>query len=102
MRLIDNWRELGPKLWSVKLSLLAAALSAIDAGVALYFDGRPLPALISCFVALSAAVARIVAQPVAVVKAAIEADRKEAAAQDVAPVPTTEVIYDALQKARSK
>lgn len=64
MRLIDDWKRKFPRLWSVRLSLLAAVLSAIEVGVNLYLTGTAQLIVIgACLVSFSAAIARVVAQP---------------------------------------
>lgn len=64
VKLIDDWKQKFPKLWSVRLSLLAALASAIEAGFTYYAHGKPGTfAIIAGLISLGAAVARIVAQP---------------------------------------
>ena len=64
MRLINDWKRKFPRLWSVRLALLAAAASACEAGFNLYLSGKPpVLACIATVLALATAVARIVAQP---------------------------------------
>lgn len=65
MKLIDDARRVWPRLWSVRLSLLAAALGAIDAALPLIAPqgGGVRFALITAGVSLSAALARLVSQP---------------------------------------
>lgn len=64
MPLIKDWKRKFPRLWSVRLALLAGVLSGIEAGFNLYATGStPIIALGAMVVSLSAAVARIVAQP---------------------------------------
>lgn len=64
MKLIPDWRTLWHRLWSVRLSLLAALLSAIEVGVQTWLEGRPPLLMIGVMVmSLGASVARIVAQP---------------------------------------
>lgn len=65
MHLIENWRKLALRLWSIRLALLAAGLSAIE--FALPFIPLQVPsrtfAALAFVVSISAAVARLVAQP---------------------------------------
>lgn len=64
MRMIEDWRRVAPKLWSVRLSLLAALLSAVETGLNLHLTGTaPLVVVGSMCVSLVAAIARVVAQP---------------------------------------
>ncbi|MNE68242.1 hypothetical protein D3C76_1047410 [compost metagenome] len=64
MTLIEDWKQQFPKLWSVRLALLAAVISAFEVGFNLYATGQPpLIALSSMLVSLGSAIARIVAQP---------------------------------------
>ena len=64
MRLLDNWRDVLRRAWSVRLIILAAILSGIEA--ALLFLPLPVPpgtfALLTCVVTMAAFIARIVAQ----------------------------------------
>lgn len=62
--LIEDWRKVLRKAWSVRLSLLAAALGAIEVALPFFsdaFQARIFGAL-SAVVALIAAIARLVAQ----------------------------------------
>lgn len=64
MAFIDDWKRQFPKLWSVRLALLAAVLSAFEVGFNLYATGSaPLIALSAMLVSLGSAIARVVAQP---------------------------------------
>jgi len=64
IQLIDEAKKLFPKLWSVRLSLLAGLISSAEAGVDTYLTGKaPLVAIAAALVAFAAAFARIVAQP---------------------------------------
>lgn len=64
MRLINDWKRKFPRLWSVRLAILAAVTSSIEVGFNLYLNGKPpVLATIATVIAISAAVARIVAQP---------------------------------------
>lgn len=62
--LIEDWKSLWPKLWSIRLSLLAAFASAIETGMTLYAGGTPPWMVIAAgFTSVGAAIARIIAQP---------------------------------------
>jgi hypothetical protein len=64
MKLIDDWKHILRKAWSVRLMILAAALSGIE--VALPFFAAEVPlgtfALASAVVTAAALIARVVAQ----------------------------------------
>lgn len=65
MRLIGDARQVLQRAWSVRLAILAAALSAAEGFLNLVMPDRPplwLAALASV-IALAAAIARVVAQP---------------------------------------
>jgi len=65
MKLIEGWKELAPKLWSVRLALLSAVLGVVEITLPLW-QGLVPPlvfASLSTLAAVAAAVARIVAQP---------------------------------------
>lgn len=64
MNLITDWKRLAPRLWSVRLALLSAALAAVELVLPLLqseFPPRVFAAL-SFVTALSSAAARIVQQ----------------------------------------
>ena len=64
MTLIYNWRKLWLRLWSVKLSLLAALLSGFEVAFSVWIDGKPAVfAGVAFILSIGAAVARIVSQP---------------------------------------
>lgn len=65
MKLLDNWREIARKAWSVRLALLAAFLGAVEIVVQFVAATQPTPyfAMASALTSFAAAVARIVAQP---------------------------------------
>lgn len=64
MNLIQDAAILFPKLWSVRLSIIAGLISAAQAGWEVYSDGKTSAvAIAAALVAFSAAMARIVAQP---------------------------------------
>jgi hypothetical protein len=61
---VNDWKRLFPRLWSVRLSFMAALLSALDTGISLYSTGSaPLIVAVAMLVSVSAAVARVIAQP---------------------------------------
>lgn len=64
MKLIDDAKKQFPKLWSVRLSLLASLIGALEVGYQTHLTGQPpLVALSMTLASLAAAVARVVAQP---------------------------------------
>lgn len=64
MNLIQGWRRKFPRLWSVRLSLLAALLSAVEVGMNLWLTGRPPLIVIGAgLFSLCAAIARVISQP---------------------------------------
>lgn len=64
MELIDQAKQQFPRLWSVRLSVLAGILSSAEAGIDAYLTGNaPVVALSAALIAFAAAFARIVAQP---------------------------------------
>ena len=65
MQLLADWRQLLLKAWSVRLALTAALLSAAEIAVQVLATVRPTPwfAMAAAAVSLSAAIARVVAQP---------------------------------------
>lgn len=64
MKFIDDWKVQFPKLWSVRLSLLAAIASGIETAFNLYATGTaPILVVGACMVSIAAAIARIIAQP---------------------------------------
>lgn len=64
MKLIDDAGKLWHRLWSVRLSLLAAFGSAIEAAWMVYTTGQPpIIAIITLVISLGAAFSRMVAQP---------------------------------------
>ena len=65
MNLIDNWKAVATKAWSMRLALLSAVLSALEVCLP-YLDGtmpRGRFAMLAVLVSVGAAVARLVAQP---------------------------------------
>jgi len=62
--MIEDWKKQFPRLWSVRLALLAALLSAVEVAMNVWLTGKPpLIVLGACVVSLSAAIARVIAQP---------------------------------------
>lgn len=65
MKLVDNWRRVVSKAWSIKLALVSAALSATE--FALPYVAPAVSsgkfAAVAGAVSLAAALARIVSQP---------------------------------------
>ncbi len=63
MTLIDDWKCVWHRLWSVRLSLLAAVASAGEAAFQYWATGKPAwIALSAAAISLGASVARVVAQ----------------------------------------
>jgi len=65
MNLIPEWKKVGVRLWSIRLALFSAALSAVEVALPLLDASMPrgVFAGLSASVAFAAAVARLVAQP---------------------------------------
>jgi hypothetical protein len=65
MKLIEDWRTVLRRAWSIRLVLLAALLGGIEVVLPLFSDAAPrhVFALLSIVVSLGAAVARVMAQP---------------------------------------
>lgn len=64
MKLIDQWKAVLSKAWSIRLALLSAVLGALEVGLPFFSDIAP-PKLfgsLSAAVALASAIARLVAQ----------------------------------------
>lgn len=63
-RLVDDWRSVVSKAWSIRLALGAACLSALDVFAQLVLPPHPRPwlAALAAMLGLSAAVARILSQ----------------------------------------
>ncbi|QIB32625.1 hypothetical protein [Ancylobacter pratisalsi] len=66
MRLVENWRAVLARAWSVRLLLLAGLLSGFEAAMPFVGDFLPIPsgalAALTTLVVAGAFVARIVAQ----------------------------------------
>ncbi|MEN7529227.1 hypothetical protein [Cupriavidus sp. DL-D2] len=64
MQFIEDWKKQFPKLWSVRLSLLAGVMSSTEAGIELWLTGKPaMVAMLAALVSFAAAFARVVSQP---------------------------------------
>jgi len=64
VNLIQNWRQKWPRLWSVRLALVAALLSAVEVAMNVWLTGKPPLIVISAgLFSLCAAIARVVSQP---------------------------------------
>lgn len=66
MALVPNWRDVISHAWSMRLMLLAAVLSGVEAALPFFTDFIPqgLFGALAGLVSAAALVARIVAQPV--------------------------------------
>lgn len=65
MKLIDDWKAVAKRAWSMRLIALSAILSALEVAIP-YLDHRferGSFAVLALLVSLAAAVARILAQP---------------------------------------
>lgn len=65
MKLVQDWRQVLRRAWSVRFSLLATALTGAAAALPVFMDRVP-PTwflLLCTFIPLAAAVARLVDQP---------------------------------------
>ena len=64
MTLIQDWQRITFKLWSVRLALLAAILSALACGVSIYEDGKSwIVSGVVFVVNIASGFSRVVAQP---------------------------------------
>ena len=63
MTLIDDWDLLWHKLWSIRLSLAAALLNAIAAGLSIFETTNLYIVVLAGVVNLAAAASRLVQQP---------------------------------------
>lgn len=65
MHLVDNWRRILRKAWSVRIMLFAALLDGAAAGWFVFADTFPPPAFfgVSCGLSVAAVVARLISQP---------------------------------------
>lgn len=62
MRLVDNWRRIVAKAWSLRLNVLVALASGVDAAATYIVDGRLGASLGVFFMSVGASVARVVKQ----------------------------------------
>lgn len=64
MKLVENWRDLLKKAWSLRLMFLAAVLSGVEIVLPLFHEAIPrgLFAVLSFLTVAAAFVARLVAQ----------------------------------------
>ncbi len=64
VKLIDDWRRVLRRAWSIRLTLLSAALGGVELALPLFSDAVPRNtfAALSVAVAVAAAGARLVAQ----------------------------------------
>jgi len=65
MTLLNDWKKILKKAWSVRLVLLSGLLSGVEIILPLYVDTIPrgIFATLSILTAVGATVARVVAQP---------------------------------------
>lgn len=67
MHLIWNWRQVLKRAWSIRLTLIAAALGGLEFGFQVFMDNPPIPrgtfAALGALVSAAAAIARVVSQP---------------------------------------
>lgn len=65
MKLLPDWKRTLRKAWSVRLTLLAAALGGVEIALPLFGDAFPRHVFLglSIVVTVGACVARLVAQP---------------------------------------
>lgn len=63
MQMITGWKQKFPKLWSVRLSLLAALASSVEVALNVYLTGNaPIIVVAAGLISLSAAIARVIGQ----------------------------------------
>ena len=63
--LLDDWRRVARRAWSIRLSIVAAIFTAAEVGVPLFGDVLPrgVFVLLAFSASIGAAIARLVAQP---------------------------------------
>lgn len=63
--LLDDWRKIARRAWSIRLSIIAAIFTAAEVVVPLFGDVLPrgLFVLLAFSASIGAAIARLVAQP---------------------------------------
>ena len=71
MKLIDDWRAQLNRLWSIRLALLSALFSALEAGLPPFVDSIPprLFATLSAVAAVGTILVRLLRQPDGTAKA---------------------------------
>lgn len=63
MQLIRDWKRKFPKLWSVRLSLLAALMSSVEVALNVWLTGKaPVIVIAAGLISMGAAASRVVAQ----------------------------------------
>ncbi|NNM74749.1 hypothetical protein HJG44_20520 [Enterovirga sp. DB1703] len=66
MRLIPQWKDVLARAWSIRLTILASALSGAEVLISILADNPPLPrgtfAILAMLVTMGAGIARLVAQ----------------------------------------
>lgn len=64
IELIDDWKRVAPKLWSVRWALLSAIASSMQAGFEFYATGQaPWVSITAAVLSFASAISRIIAQP---------------------------------------
>ena len=65
LSLLDDWRKIARRAWSIRLSIIAAIFTAAEVVVPLFGDVLPrgLFVLLAFSASIGAAIARLVAQP---------------------------------------
>jgi hypothetical protein len=64
MQLINDWKRKFPRLWSVRLALLAAVMSSLEVGMNVYINGQPpMFATLAVVISMGSAISRVIAQP---------------------------------------
>lgn len=63
-QLIDDWKRVAPKLYSVRFALVAAICAAAQAGFEYFLAGqKPWAAIAAFLFSAASAVSRVIAQP---------------------------------------
>ena len=63
-QLIDDWKRVAPKLYSVRFALIAAICAAAQAGFEYFLAGqKPWAAIAAFLFSAASAVSRVIAQP---------------------------------------
>jgi membrane protein YdbS with pleckstrin-like domain len=64
LELIDDWKRVAPKLWSVRWALVSAVISSGQAGFEFYVTGQaPWVSITAAVLSFASAISRIIAQP---------------------------------------